>query len=132
VNTINAQQAVERFISVLPAGDHRPGRDRLSRMLRYVISQRLVPRKQDEHRTAVFEVWKSGPESLEKLLRHNAHPRDEDSQGHSPERQPEHNDDWSIDSQIEDLVRSGIVHPEIAVTHAMDPGALAKKLGLTE
>src|SRR5205823_3584631 len=62
MNTINAQQTVERFVSALPAGDHRPGRDRLARMLRYVISQRLVPRKQDEHRMAVFEVWKSGSE----------------------------------------------------------------------
>ncbi|PYV50440.1 MAG: twitching motility protein, partial [Acidobacteria bacterium] len=64
MNTINTQQAVERFVSALPAGDHRPGRDRLARMLRYVISQRLVPRKQDEHRMAVFEVWKSGSEPL--------------------------------------------------------------------
>ena len=132
MNTINAQQAVERFVSVLPAGGQRPGRDRLARMLRYVISQRLVPRKEDEHRMAVFEVWKSGSESLEKLLRHNAKRREKDNPGHNPERQPEHNDDRSIDSQIEGLVRSGIVNPEIAVTHAMDPRALAKKLGITE
>ena len=131
MNTINAQQAVERFVSALPAGDQRPGRDRLARMLRYVISQRLIPRKQDEHRMAVFEVLKSGAESLEKLLRHSSH-RDEHTQGNNPERQPEQNNDWSIDSQIEDLVRTGMVNPEIAVIHAMDPRALAKKLGVPE
>src|SRR6478752_6344619 len=69
MNTINAQQAVERFSSALPAGEQRPARDRLARMLRYVISQRLVPRKQDEHRMAIFELWKAGSESLEQLLR---------------------------------------------------------------
>jgi twitching motility protein PilT len=120
MNTISAQQAVERFVSALPAGEQRPARHRLARMLRYVISQRLVPRKQDEERVAVFEVWNSGSESLDRLLRNEAH------------LNPEQNNDSSIDSQIEDLVRAGIVTPEIAVTHAMDPRALAKKLGIPE
>ena len=128
MNTINAQQAVERFASALPSGEQRPARDRLARRLRYVISQRLVPKKQDEHRMAVFEVWKSGSESLEHLLRNESHRRSDD-----PLRQnSEHAAGWSIDSQIEDLVRGGIVSPDIAVTHAMDPRALAKKLGISE
>ncbi|HWF47158.1 MAG TPA: ATPase, T2SS/T4P/T4SS family [Bryobacteraceae bacterium] len=126
MNTINPQQAVQRFVSALPAGEQRPARDRLTRMLRYVISQRLVPRKQDEHRMAVFEVWKSGSEPLDRLLRNESHRRSDDAQ------YPETTADWSIDSQIEELVQSGIVTPEIAVTHAMDPRALAKKLGLSE
>jgi len=128
MNTINAQQAVERFASALPSGEHRPARDRLARMLRYVISQRLVPRKQDEHRTAVFEVWKSGSESLEQLLRNQSYRRSDDP----PRETSENTADWSIDSQIEELVRAGIVTPDIAVTHAMDPRALAKKLGIRE
>jgi twitching motility protein PilT len=128
MNTINAQQAVERFASALPSGEQRPARDRLARRLRYVISQRLVPKKQDEHRMAVFEVWKSGSESLEHLLRHESHRRSDDP----PRQNSENAAGWSIDSQIEDLVRGGIVSPDIAVTHAMDPRALAKKLGISE
>ena len=127
MNTINAQQAVEKFSSGLPSGEQRPARDRLARMLRYVISQRLVPRKQDEHRMAVFEVWKSGPESLDQLLRNQYHRRRDD-----PATNPHNPAEWSIDSQIEGLVRAGIVNPDIAITHAMDPGALAKKLGVPE
>jgi twitching motility protein PilT len=127
MNTINAQQAVEKFSSGLPSGEQRPARDRLARMLRYVISQRLVPRKQDEHRMAVFEVWKSGPESLDQLLRNQSHRRRGD-----PATNPHNPAEWSIDSQIEGLVRAGIVNPDIAITHAMDPGALAKKLGVPE
>ena len=77
---------------------------------------------------AVFEVWKSGSESLDQLLRRDPH------------HPPEHNSGLNshpagescIDSQIEELVRAGIVNPEIAVNHAMDPRALAKKLGLSE
>jgi twitching motility protein PilT len=126
MNTINAQQAVQRFVSALPAGEHRPARDRLTRMLRYVISQRLVPRKQDEHRMAIFEVWKSGSEALDRLLRNETHRRSDDAQ------RSEASEGWSIDSQIEQLVHAGIVTAEIAVTHAMDSRALAKKLGLSE
>jgi len=128
MNTINAQQAVQRFVSALPAGEQRPARDRLGRMLRYVISQRLVPRKQDEHRMAVFEVWKSGGEPLEGLLRGESHLRAEND----PTRKSTATDDWSIDSQIEQMVRGGIVTAENAVTHAMDPRALAKKLDVRE
>src|SRR4051812_7215137 len=127
MNTINAQQAVERFASALPSVEQRPARDRLARMLRYVISQRLVPKKQDEHRMAVFEVWESGSESLEQLLRNESHRRSDEPPTHT-----ENSAGWSIDSQIEDLVRAGIVSPDIAVMHAMDSRALAKKLGISE
>ncbi len=127
MNTVNAQQAIEKFAG-LSTGDHLPGRDRLARLLRYMISQRLVPRKQDEHRMAVFDVWRSGSEPLERLLRHEPHqPPDDDSRPNSHPAGAS-----CIDSQIEGLVRAGIVNPEIAVNHAMDPRALAKKLGLSE
>jgi twitching motility protein PilT len=128
MNTISAQQAMARFVSALPAEEQRPARDRLGRMIRYVVSQRLVPRKQDEHRTGVFEVWKSGEEPLEGLLRSEPRQRAENGPSHKSAT----TDDLSIDSQIEDLVRAGIVTAEIALTHAMDPRALAKKLGLSD
>ena len=74
---------------------------------------------------AVFEVWKSGSESLKQLLRNETHFQAEDRPTHTEDK-------CSIDSQIEDLVRAGIVTPDIAVIHAMDPHALAKKLGIPE
>ena len=74
---------------------------------------------------AVFEVWKSGSESLKQLLRNQSY-------SHGDERPTHTEDKCSIDSQIEDLVRAGIVTPDIAVIHAMDPHALAKKLGIPE
>ena len=76
---------------------------------------------------AVFEVWKSGSESLDQLLRHQSHRRSDDAPG-----QTHDNAGWSIDSQIEGLVRAGVVNADIAITHAMDPRALAKKLGVSE
>lgn len=73
---------------------------------------------------AVFEVWKSGSESLDQLLRNQSRRRSDDHPVNTEQAE------WSIDSQIEDLVRAGVVTADIAVTHAMDPRALAKKLSI--
>lgn len=117
LNTINAHQMVERFVNAFPAEDHRSIRARLGRMLRFVVSQRLVPRKNEPGRTAVFEVLKSGSEALNHLLNNELH-------GESS--------DFGIDSQIEDLVRAGIVSQEVAMSHAIDPRSLAQRLGIAE
>src|SRR5436305_13799375 len=60
VNTLNTQQTVERFLGAFPASEQAATRERLARMLRYVISQRLVPRQEGSARVAVFELLKAG------------------------------------------------------------------------
>jgi Tfp pilus assembly ATPase PilU len=81
-----------------------------------VISQRLVPRREDSHRVGVFEVLKSGSKLLDRLLEGaNSTPK---SAG--------------LDAEIEKLVRAGIVSPEIALAHAIDPRELAKKLSASD
>jgi twitching motility protein PilT len=115
MNTLNAQQTIERFVTEFPEAEHNSARNRLQRTLRYVVSQRLVPRKNDEGRSPVFEFFKSGSEALDRLfLKGDAAARETDK---------------GIDSQIEDLVRAGIVSREIAMAHAMDPKALGERLG---
>lgn len=120
LNTLSAQQTIEKFVAAFAAGDQRSIRDRLTRMIRYVIAQRLVPRKNDGERAAVFDVLKAGSQSLEQLLRDQQHTEPQSREAKSN----------NIDCQIENLVRTGIVDPEIAVTHAMDPQALVRKLGI--
>ena len=113
LNTLNAQQTVERFVTAFPAAGQSFTRDRLARMLRYVISQRLVPRAQDSNRMAVFEVLKSGSKPLDLLL---------EGDGAAPSK------NFGLDAEIEKLVLAGIVTREVALAHAVDPRALAKKL----
>jgi twitching motility protein PilT len=115
-NTLNAQQAIERMVSAFAAEEQHSVRGRLGRVLRYVVSQRLVPRKEEMGRSAVFEVLKSGTDAMASLL--------------SSHRENPANLELAIDSQIEDLVRAGIVSAEIAVAHAVDPRALAQRLGI--
>ncbi len=116
LNTLDAQQTVERFVAAFPAAEQSGIRERLSRMLRYVISQRLVPRHDDRDRVAVFEVLKSGSKLMERLVE-NGRLTGEFN-----------NDENGLDAEIEKLVRAGVVSPEIALAHAVDPRELSKKL----
>jgi twitching motility protein PilT len=116
LNTLNPQQTVERFVAAFPAADQPGTRERLARMLRYVISQRLVPRREDSHRVGVFEVLKSGSKLLDRLL----------EGANSPPKSA------GLDAEIEKLVRAGIVSPEIALAHAIDPRELATKLSASD
>jgi twitching motility protein PilT len=120
LNTLDAQQTVERFVGAFPAAEQASIRERLTKMLRYVISQRLVPRDHDGGRVAVFEVLKSGSKILDQLLRNGTRARAGavDANG--------------LDKEIEKLVRAGIVSPEIALAHAIDPHELSKRLAAAE
>jgi twitching motility protein PilT len=115
LNTLNAQQTVERIVNAFPSSEQGGVRDRLARMLRFLICQRLVPRQLDGRRVAVFETLKSESQMLDGLLCNPAHAcANDDTDG--------------LDLQIERLVRAGVVSPEIALAHAIDPRELSKKL----
>jgi twitching motility protein PilT len=118
LNTLNAQQTVERFVGAFPAAEQSAVRERLGRMLRCVISQRLIPRKSDEGRVAVFEVLTSGSSFLSRLV---------ESGTVDPDAR-EASDEPSFDIEIEKLVRAGIVSSETALTYATNAPALSKKL----
>src|SRR5437667_4674618 len=120
LSTLDAQQAVERFVGAFSAAEQASIRERLTKMLRYVVSQRLVPRDHDGGRVAVFEVLKSGSKILDQLLRNGTRARAGavDANG--------------LDTEIEKLVRDGIVSPEIALAHAIDPLELSKRLVAAE
>jgi twitching motility protein PilT len=119
LNTLTAEQTVERFVAAFPAAEQTGARERLARMLRYVISQRLVPQSEGNHRIAVFEVLKSGSNLLDRLL-----------EGVSSSSNQSKS--FGLDAEIEKLVCAGIVSPEIALAHAIDPRELAKKLALPQ
>ena len=116
MNTVNAAKTVERFVGIFPTAEQNAVRDRLARMLRYVICQRLMPRKHDGERVAVYQVVAS--ESLQAYLQG---PHDENSQQLSTPIS-------AIDREIERLARAGIISIETALANASDPQKLSKKL----
>jgi twitching motility protein PilT len=116
LNTLDAAKTIERFVGAFPAGEQAAVRERLSRMLRYVIRQRLIPRKQDGERVAVFEIVT--PELLSACV-HAGKSRKGETQRPIPN---------ALDEEIERLVGEGIISPETALAHLSDPAKLSKKL----
>lgn len=114
MNTINSAKTVDRFVGMFPSAEQPFVRERLAKMLRWVVCQRLIPRQQDGERVAVYEVV-SG-EGLLGYLDNST----QDSRRYLAE-------DVLIDREIEKLVRSGVVSLESALAHAVDAGSLAKK-----
>jgi twitching motility protein PilT len=123
MNTLSAHKTVERFVGAFPGAEQSAVRERLALMLRCVISQRLLPRKNDGGRVPVYEIVNSGPGLLgcvrEAPIDGSAEPRP--SIGTS-----------GLDAKLERLVVSGTVTPEIALAHATDAGALAKRLAAAQ
>ncbi len=121
VNTIDAAKTVERLVR---ATDHEAVRGRVAKSLRYVIAQRLLPRKDGQGRAAAFEVLKVSPRILESL-------EQEDPSGQILLRAMKDGAAEGMqyfDAEIEKLVRSGVVEAETALTYASDPKGLKAEL----
>jgi twitching motility protein PilT len=118
-NTLTAPQAVERFVAAFPAIEQANVRERLRRMLRYVVCQRLVRRQQDGKRIAAYEIVRCHPlPSLEM-------PEGETDNSRSANQS-------HLDAELERLVRQGLISPEAALEQALEPEQLSRKLALDE
>lgn len=59
LHTIDASKTIERIIGVFPVADQLAMRSRISKAFRFIISQRLIPRKDGAGRVAAIEILKS-------------------------------------------------------------------------
>src|SRR5712675_2853185 len=59
LHTIDASKTVERIIGVFPLADQQAIRSRVSKAFRFIISQRLIPKKDGSGRVAAIEILKS-------------------------------------------------------------------------
>ncbi|MGB6023736.1 MAG: PilT/PilU family type 4a pilus ATPase, partial [Candidatus Sulfotelmatobacter sp.] len=59
LHTIDASKTVERIVGVFPMAEQHTLRNRLAKSFRYIISQRLIPRKDGSGRVAAIEILKS-------------------------------------------------------------------------
>jgi twitching motility protein PilT len=119
LNTLDAAKTVERLLGVFAFGEQQGIRRRIAKTLRYVVSQRLLPRS-DGGRVAVVEILKACARTHEYLEQADS-PRQNLLQimkdGHSEGMQ-------HFDGEIEKLVRGGTVDVETALKHATDPQEL--------
>ncbi len=59
LHTIDASKTVERIVGAFPMAEQHTLRNRLAKSFRYIVSQRLVPRKDGGGRMAIIEILKS-------------------------------------------------------------------------
>ncbi|MEJ7577088.1 MAG: PilT/PilU family type 4a pilus ATPase [Pyrinomonadaceae bacterium] len=65
MHTIDASKTVDRIIGLYPKNEEPVIRTRLAQTFRYIISQRLLPRADNQGRVAAVEVCKSTPRTRE-------------------------------------------------------------------
>jgi twitching motility protein PilT len=124
LHTIDASKTVERILGAFPMDEQHTLRNRLAKSFRYIISQRLIPRKDGAGRIAAIEILKSTLRTRDyvekgegegKTLLDAMRVGDQDGMQH-------------FDGEIEKLIREGIVDLETGLAYATNSSNLQLEL----
>ncbi|MCI0409722.1 MAG: type IV pilus twitching motility protein PilT, partial [Acidobacteria bacterium] len=124
LHTIDAAKSVDRIVGVFPKNEERQIRTRFSQSFKWIISQRLVPRKAGG-RMAVCEVLRSTSRTREYIQegeREGKSLLDAMEDGSIDGMQ-------SFDSELMRLIETGGLDREVALSYATNPTNLALRLG---
>ena len=124
LHTIDASKTIERIVGVFPLSDQSAIRTRLSKSFRFIISQRLLPRRDSVGRVATFEVLKS-------TLRTREYVQKGESEGKSlldAMRDGSNDGMQCFDDEIEKLIRAGTVDIDTGLSFATNSGNLRLQL----
>ncbi|HYW99900.1 MAG TPA: PilT/PilU family type 4a pilus ATPase, partial [Candidatus Elarobacter sp.] len=120
LHTIDASKTVERIVGVFPMADQQAIRTRLSKAFRYIVSQRLLPRKDGKGRIAAVEILKSTMRTREYVEKGEAEGKSLlDAMRDGSTEGMQH-----FDGEIDRLVRAGIVDFETGLTYSTNAGNL--------
>ncbi|MGZ8842339.1 MAG: type IV pilus twitching motility protein PilT [Pyrinomonadaceae bacterium] len=125
LHTIDAAKTVERIIGVFPKNEEQIIRTRLAQSFRFIVSQRLLPRADGNGRIAAIEILKATSRTREYVERGEREGKsllDAMEQGETEGMQ-------TFDSQIEKLIRNGVVSKDDGVAYASNYGNLLLRLG---
>ena len=124
LHTIDASKTVERIVGVFPMAEQHTLRNRLAKSFRYIISQRLIPRKDGTGRVAAIEILRSTLRTREyvekgegegKTLLDAMRVGGQDGMQH-------------FDGEIDRLIREGILDLDTGLAYATNPGNLQLEL----
>jgi twitching motility protein PilT len=124
LHTIDAAKTVERIVGAFPMAEQHTVRNRLAKSFRYIVSQRLIPRKDGTGRVAVIEVLKS-------TLRTREYVEKGESDGKTlldAMRVGGQDGMQHFDGHIETLIREGVIEQETGLAYATNPGNLQLEL----
>ncbi len=121
LHTTGAAKTVDRILDTFPAEQQAQVRVQVSMILRAVVSQRLVPKK-DGGQVAVFEVMTVNP-AIQNLIRDGrTHQIDNAIFGGAGQGM------LSMDTELQRLCRAGTITRETALLYAVSPETLAKRI----
>jgi twitching motility protein PilT len=120
LHTVDASKTVERIVGAFPLSEQQLIRTRLSNSFRWIVSQRLIPRKDQPGRVAAIEILRSNQrtrEYMEKGEREGKSLLDAIRDGNLDGMQ-------CFDDELENLARKGIVSIDVALAYASNQGNL--------
>jgi twitching motility protein PilT len=124
LHTIDASKTVERIVGVFPLAEQQSIRTRLAKAFRFVVSQRLLPRKEGRGRVAALEVLKSTLRTREYVEKGEAEGKtllDAMQDGALDGMQ-------HFDAEIERMIREGVVEFDTGMSYATNAGNLRLQL----
>jgi twitching motility protein PilT len=120
LHTIDAAKTVERIVGVFPQGDQPGIRNRLSKAFQYIVSQRLVPKKDGKGRVALLEILKGTLRTREYVEQGEQNGKTLlDAMKDGKQDGMQH-----FDGEIERFLREDIISLETAMTYATNPNNL--------
>jgi twitching motility protein PilT len=124
LHTTDASKTIERIVGAFPLSDQQTIRTRFGKAFRFIISQRLLPRRGVRGRIAVLEVLKS-------TLRTREYVEKGENEGKTLlDAMRDGSDDGMqyFDGEIERLIRAGTVDLETGLSYATNAGNLRLEL----
>ena len=124
LHTIDASKTVERIAGVFPMAEQHTVRNRLGKSFRYIVSQRLIPRKDGNGRVAAIEILKSTLRTREYVEKGEGEGKTlldcmrvgrEDGMQH-------------FDGEIDRMIREGVLDMDTGLAYATNPGNLQLEL----
>ena len=118
LHTIDAAKTVERIVGVFPLADQQAIRTRLGKAFRFIVSQRLLPRKDGNGRIAAVEVLKS-------TMRTREYVEKGESEGKSlldAMRDGSNEGMQHFDAELNKYVRRGLLGFDVAIGFATNAG----------
>jgi twitching motility protein PilT len=124
LHTVDASKTIERIIGVFPLADQQAIRTRMSRAFRYIVSQRLIPKKDGTGRVAAIEILKSTMRTREYVEKGEVEGKsllDAMRDGSTEGMQ-------CFDGELDRMVRTGIITLDSALSYASNAGNLRLEL----
>ena len=118
LHTIDASKTVERIIGVFPIADQHSVRTRFAKAFRFIVSQRLLPKKDGKGRIAAIEILRSTLRTRDYVEKGEGEGktlldamRDGDTDGMQ-----------HFDGELEKLLRAGTIDYDTALAYSTNPG----------